>query len=180
MRSLVVVVVVAAEAIASAQSHRFTFEVDQSAGKEHPHIVVRERGKTIARIDPAPGGSTKNMEVQFVAGDNLLATWSCGTSCEVGVLHSPRGRELASFSAKVLDLSPARTFAVVFDGTAGEPFGGGRLDLLDMRTGRIISSSEQNEIWNVCDVRWERNRITLLPCDSRTQPIRLRIKHNTG
>lgn len=154
---------------------RFSFEVDESAGEEHPRIVVRERGRkaAIAQIDPAPGGATRNLTVRFVAGNNLLATWSCGTSCEVGGLHRPRGQSLASFSARILDLSPARNFAVIFDGTAGMPFPGGSVDLLDMRTGRLVSTSKQPDIWNVCNVVWEPKRVTLLPCDARTQAIRL-------
>jgi hypothetical protein len=150
---------------------RYVFTLDTSSGEGKARILVRQRraARTIARIDPNPGGRTRNLVVRFVAADNLLASWGCGTYCEETVLFTPRGRRLASFGAH--HVSADGSFAVSFSAFEGPGVASEAVDIFDLRTGRKRSTSKQAGAWNTCGARWLRTQVTLTPCDARTRPI---------
>jgi hypothetical protein len=149
----------------------YSFRLDISPREEVSRIVVWRRGvkRPIARIDPNPGGQAHNLSVRFVGGDNLLASWGCGTYCEVTVLFNPRGTKLASFGAH--EVSPTGGLAVSFEAFDVPGCVSDSADVIDLRTGQKLRHSGKPGIWNTCGARWERRQVTLMPCDARTRPV---------
>ncbi len=108
---------------------------------EEPHRRSAARSEAPNRPHRSePGGRAHNLVVRFVGGDNLLASWGCGTYCEVTVLFSPKGKSLASFGAH--EVSPNGAFAVAFDAFDAPGHVTDRADVIDMHTGNRVSSSE--------------------------------------
>jgi len=165
------------EAAGRSQDGMYSFQLDASTGEEQVRIVVRQRARKqpLARIDPNPGGGTRNLVVRFVGEHNLLVSWSCGTYCAPSVLFSPTGQEIASFGIHAL--SPNAAFAVSFNAFS-DPFGNGddEVSVIDLHTGTMTTSKHAGA-WNTCKARWQRKRVTLLPCDSRTQPVLLPLSY---
>jgi len=161
------------EAAGRSQDGMYSFRLDASAGEEQVRIVVRQRGREqpLARINPNRGGATRNIVVRFVGEHNLLASWSCGTYCALAALFSPTGQKIASFG--IHELSPNAALAVSYNAFS-DPFGSGddEVSVIDLRTG-TMSASKHAGAWNTCKARWQRERVTLLPCDARTQPVLL-------
>ncbi|MGH7285499.1 MAG: hypothetical protein ACRELY_28595 [Polyangiaceae bacterium] len=175
LRCAGLVVFVATPAIASPGA-RFSAEVTPSGHATDAKIVVHRRGvrAPIARIDPNPGGRTRNLEVRFVTRDRVLASWSCGAPCDVATLFTVTGTQLAVVAnAERFEVSPDARVAVVFDETIGKPFAGGRVRVVDLATGATTVAVGAPDVWNVCDVRWQAHGVTLLPCDAKTRNIRL-------
>ncbi len=108
---------------------------------ETTRIVVRQRSRLLARIDPNPGGGVGagSFSVGFTAGNNVLATWSCGTYCTVAVLFTSNGRQLASFG--IHEGSPSRELAVAFPAFDASGLCD-VVEVIDLRTGRAVQLTE--------------------------------------
>ena len=79
----------------------------QLEGPGEKILIVRQRRvkRPLAHIDLS---RSRDPVVRFVGGHNLLASWGCGTYCEVTLLYSPRGRKLAPFGRGAHEVSPGR------------------------------------------------------------------------
>jgi len=108
---------------------------------ETTRIVVRQRSRLLSRIDPNPGGGVGagSFSVGFTAGNNVLATWSCGTYCTVAVLFTSNGRQLASFG--IHEGSPSRELAVAFPAFDASGLCD-VVEVIDLRTGRAVQLTE--------------------------------------
>lgn len=103
---------------------RFRFEIADDT------VLVWEakRRQPLARLT-----GYRNVEARFVAGDNLLLTWSCGAPCEVADLVTPEGKQLASLSLP--EVSADGRFALdrdVLDLKTGDT----AVFVVDLRTGK--------------------------------------------
>ncbi len=158
---------------------KYSFQLVGDDEKEQ-FALVRQRGvrRPIARIDLS---RTHNLVVRFVGSHNLLASWGCGTYCEVTILYSPRGQQLAQFGLGTHEVSSKGTFAINFNAFSKPGYVADAAEVIDLRTGKKLVSSKQSGIWNTCGARWEYERVTLTPCDTRTQPVILALpSHVTG
>ena len=168
----------------SSPNGDYSFEVDDFAGGEDNLIVVRQRGvrTSIALIEM---GRVHNLSVRFVGGDNLLASSSCGSPCELTTLFRPTGEKLASFGLH--DVSPDGAFAVVyplFDFPIGVDVAADAA-VIDLRTGKVVSSAPRHDRSEACDDgpsslpfavrRWERQQVVLVSCARNTVTIDLRL-----
>jgi hypothetical protein len=151
-------------------SGTYAVEVDERDGLVF--IVVRNLvvPGSIVAIDPNPGGSlSPSFAVRFTAGDNVLASWGCGTYCVSSVLFNAAGKELASLG--IHDVSPTGELAVSYT-AIDEPIPGD-IKIVNLRTGKIIRRTSNKSVWNTCKVRWSSKRVVLEPCDRRTRPVEL-------
>lgn len=87
------------------------------------------KGRVVGRL----ALQAHNPEARFVAGDNLLVTWSCGSPCENAALITPEGTSLASLSFPVV--SADGRFALDLDVLNLEP-GDVTVSVVDLRSGR--------------------------------------------
>ncbi len=77
----------------------------------------------------------RNAEARFVAENNLLVVGSCGSPCEVALLLTPRGRQLATLMHPAI--SRDGRFALdldVVDLTSGDSM----VSIVDLRNGRKL------------------------------------------
>ncbi|UJR83521.1 hypothetical protein [Sandaracinus amylolyticus] len=140
--------------------------VTDAEGDDLRVLVRRDDGALVAAIEPNPGGNVPatSFRARFVAGDNLLLSWGCGTYCASAVLVRADGHRIADLGH--VDVSPSGELALVYS-----PFDSavsGVVEVIALRTGEIVSSRESEDAWNTCAVRWDATRVRLLRCDTRT------------
>lgn len=181
MRALLLSLVILLPAPALAQSrspsghYRLEVDRDYSGAASTALRVVDLRTGHVTAIDPNPGGiAPPNMRARFTAGDNVLASWGCGTYCTVAVLFSPSGAQIASFGA--YDVSPDGARAITFDPFDSPSFADGEVQIVDLRTGAIVQTESNVPEWNVCSVRWAPGHATLVACDTRTRAHQVTLR----
>ena len=127
---LALALLLAATSATVSQDGRFRFTISE----HHDDVMVLvhaagPKGHVVGRL--AIHGH--NLEARFVAEDNLLITWSCGSPCENAVLLTPQGTSLASLTFPAV--SADGRFALDVDVLNLDP-GDVTVSVVDLRSGK--------------------------------------------
>ena len=101
-------------------------------------------------IDPNPSGRVNpSHSLKFVAGDNLIVSWGCGTHCQSALLYSPQGELLTHLG--IHSLSQNQEFAVTFASTSDDH----NIRLVDLRSGQTLQAYPISDKWrSACSAEW--------------------------
>jgi hypothetical protein len=108
------------------------YSLDQTS---HGHVLRLWRPDSDVDSVAVDLTGANNPRARFVAGDNVLVTWGCGSPCELGAVVSPQGRSLAVLSFPLVSQSGAFAFDVdLVDLETGDADVG----VVDLRTGKRV------------------------------------------
>jgi hypothetical protein len=122
-------------------------------------------------IDPNPGGIVSaSVQMQFVANDNLIVSWGCGTFCQMASLFSLDGNLLTKLYMHSVspNLRTAATFAFINKDK--------NIRLIDLRTGKTLLSQQVGRHWHACSAKWTAFHVELKSCVENMQPDYLLLK----
>ncbi len=128
--------------------------------------IVDRQSRLAARFE-VPSGRTPS--VRFVAGDNVVVSWGCGTECENTVLLRPDGTTIEVFDH--LEMSPDGEIGAAY--TPGTALQSRRLALVSLRTGRVLVDRADVDVWNTCRVTWNAERVFFQRCSRDTDSFGL-------
>lgn len=153
----------AARAQTSMRGNTHDAQVSLSFEAATPTVVrIVDRASGASARFEVPSGRTP--AVRFVADDNVVISWGCGTECENTVLLRPDGTTIAVFDH--LEISPDGTFAASF--TPGSALRSRHLEIVSMRTGQPLVSRSDVDAWNTCRVTWSAERAFFQRCSSES------------
>lgn len=104
----------------------------------------------------------------------MLASWSCGSPCELGALFDVDGKKLAELQN--FDVSPDGAFAVsleILDLSTGDA----DVVVTDLRTGQTVSAAKrQPAVWGECAPSWQRTSVVFPACGRRAHPVAMALR----
>lgn len=138
---------------------RFRFTISEHG--DNAVVLVRAagpKGPVVGRLSI----HGNNPEARFVAGDNLLVTWSCGSPCENAALITPQGTSLASLTFPVV--SADGRFALDLDVLNLDP-GDVTVSAVDLRSGKRTPAEHYPGLFQCTESTASATEVVFSGCD---------------
>lgn len=133
------------------------------------HVLLKDTWKMRSiSINPNPDGVVSpSIQIKFVANDNFIISWGCGTYCQSAPLFSPEGNLLTKLGMH--SVSPNLELAATLSLIAGD----NNVHLIDLSTGKKLVSQYVCRRWSACSAKWTSADVELKSCNEDMQPNHL-------